>query len=121
MCNLIEPKFGELYYALLIGEGSIQNGLRPVLVAQNDIGNKFSPTITIIPLTTKNKAAYMPTHIYVGDYNECGLGTTSTIMVEQIQTIPKTRLQSKIGVLPKKYYDEIASAINIQMPFSVGR
>ena len=117
MNSLIDPKFGELYYAFLVGEGSIQNGIRPVLIAQNNVGNKHSPTITVIPITSKNKAEYLPTHVFVKDYIECGLGTTSTIMVEQIQTIPKNNLQSKIGVIPESYLAKIGQAISIQMPF----
>ena len=116
--------FGDICFAYMNSKAeetqthsSVQSGLRPVLIAQNDIGNKYSTTVTVIPFTGKKKASYMPTHIAVDDFIECGLTYKSVLMVEQIQTISKNNVISHIGRLPEKYYPEIAKAINIQCPF----
>ena len=87
---------GELYYAdLTEGIGSEQSGCRPVVIVQNDIGNFFSPTTIIVPLTSKIKTN-MPTHINV-EIPE--LTRKSTILTEQVRTIDKSRLKEYIGKL----------------------
>jgi len=90
---------GELYYADLgIGVGSEQNGYRPVVVIQNDVGNKHSPTTIVAAVSTQIKSkAKLPTHFYVS--HECGLVQPSIIMLEQIRTIDKTRMDKYIGKL----------------------
>lgn len=90
---------GELYYADLgIGVGSEQNGYRPVVVIQNDVGNKHSPTTIVAAISTQIKTkAKLPTHFYVSP--ACGLAQPSIIMLEQIRTIDKTRLDKYIGKL----------------------
>lgn len=115
---MVFPKFGDVYYANLQAENSsIQFGVRPVLIAQNDTGNKYAPTVTIIPFTGKHKAVYMPTHIVIDNYIECGLFYSSILMVEQIRTISKDQLICRIGSLPKEYYPAIGQALNTQCPF----
>ena len=111
------PKFGDIYYAILSGHypNSVQTGTRPVLIAQNNTGNKYSPTVTVIPVTKKHKASYMPTHIDI-DYSG-GLAYNSVLMVEQIQTISKDQLVSRVGKLDKSYYEQIKKALSIQCPF----
>ena len=90
---------GELYYADLgIGVGSEQNGYRPVVVIQNDVGNKHSPTTIVAAVSTQIKSkAKLPTHFYVS--HECGLVQPSIIMLEQIRTIDKARMDKYIGKL----------------------
>ncbi|MBQ2450758.1 MAG: type II toxin-antitoxin system PemK/MazF family toxin [Lachnospiraceae bacterium] len=90
---------GELYYADLgTGVGSEQNGYRPVVVIQNDVGNKYSTTTIVAAISTKMKSkANLPTHFYVS--HECGLVQPSIIMLEQIRTIDKARLDKYIGRL----------------------
>lgn len=89
----------ELYYADLgIGVGSEQNGYRPVVVIQNDVGNKHSPTTIVAAISTQIKTkAKLPTHFHVSP--ACGLAQPSIIMLEQIRTIDKTRLDKYIGKL----------------------
>ena len=90
---------GELYYANLgIGVGSEQNGYRPVVVIQNDVGNKHSPTTIVAAISTQIKTkAKLPTHFHVSP--ACGLAQPSIIMLEQIRTIDKARLEKYIGKL----------------------
>jgi len=92
-------KRGDLYFADLSPVvGSEQGGLRPVLIIQNDIGNKYSPTVIAAAVTSQLNKAKLPTHIEIraGDY---GLQKDSVILLEQIRTIDKRRLKEKIGVL----------------------
>lgn len=80
---------GELYYADLgKGIGSEQEGYRPVVIIQNNMGNKYSPTVIVAPVTTNHDAkAKLPTHCYIGE--ESGLDTSSVILLEQLRTIDK--------------------------------
>lgn len=92
-------KRGEIYFADLSPViGSEQGGVRPVLVVQNDVGNKYSPTIIISAITSKIDKAKLPTHVELGagDYN---LPKNSVILLEQVRTIDKRRLKDKIGFL----------------------
>lgn len=90
---------GELYYADLgTGIGSEQNGYRPVVIIQNDVGNRHSPTTIVAAISTKiNTKANLPTHFHVSP--ACGLAQPSIIMLEQIRTIDKARLEKYIGKL----------------------
>lgn len=92
-------KRGDIFYADLSPVvGSEQGGVRPVLVIQNDIGNKYSPTIIAAAITSKINKAKMPTHIELSA-NVYGLNKDSVILLEQIRTIDKRRLREKIGRL----------------------
>ena len=92
-------KRGELYYADLSPVvGSEQGGVRPVLVVQNDTGNKYSPTVIAAAVTSKINKARLPTHIELP--SAFGLAKDSVILLEQIRTIDKKRLLSRIGELP---------------------
>ena len=91
--------------------GSEQGEIRPVLVVQNNIGNKFSPTVTIVPLTSRTKNN-LPTHVVI---NESFLPTLSTALVEQIRTIDKSRLIKYMGKLNENIMSKINNAIAIQM------
>ncbi|MDE7301065.1 MAG: type II toxin-antitoxin system PemK/MazF family toxin [Clostridia bacterium] len=110
-------KRGELYYADLSPVvGSEQGGVRPVLVVQNDVGNKYSPTIIAAAVTSKINKAKLPTHIElpVGDF---GLAKDSVILLEQIRTLDKRRLKEKIGELPSVTMTRVDKAILISLGF----
>lgn len=90
-------KRGELYYADLSPVvGSEQGGVRPVLVVQNDVGNKYSPTVIAAAVTSKINKAKLPTHIELPS-NSYGLAKDSVILLEQIRTLDKRRLKERIG------------------------
>ena len=105
-------KRGDIYYADLSPVvGSEQSGVRPILIIQNDIGNKYSPTIIGVPITSKAKIR-MPTHIAI-EGNKYGLDKDSIILAEQIRTLDKSRLKEKVGRLDKKVLEQVKKAIEI--------
>ena len=111
-------KRGELYYADLSPVvGSEQGGVRPVLVVQNDVGNKYSPTVIAAPVTSKINKAKLPTHIELptGSY---GLAKDSVILLEQIRTLDKRRLKERIGELNETTMTRVDKAILISLGFS---
>ena len=88
---------GDMFYADLSPVvGSEQGGVRPVLIIQNDVGNKHSPTVIAAAITSQTGKAKLPTHIEIGSQNN-GLKTDSIVLAEQIRTIDKSRLKEKIG------------------------
>jgi len=90
-------KRGEIYYADLSPVvGSEQGGVRPILIVQNDIGNKYSPTVIVAAITSQINKAKLPTHIELksGDF---GLQKDSVILLEQLRTLDKKRLKEKVG------------------------
>ena len=90
-------KRGDMFYADLSPViGSEQGGVRPVLIIQNDTGNKYSPTVIAAAITSQTGKAKLPTHIEIGS-QEAGLKADSVVLVEQIRTIDKSRLREKIG------------------------
>ena len=110
-------KRGELYYADLSPVvGSEQGGVRPVLVVQNDVGNKYSPTIIAAAVTSKINKAKLPTHIElpIGDF---GLQKDSVILLEQIRTLDKRRLKERISELPEITMSKVDKAILISLGF----
>lgn len=110
-------KRGELYYADLSPVvGSEQGGVRPVLVVQNDVGNKFSPTVIAAAVTSKINKAKLPTHIELPS-NEYGLNKDSVILLEQIRTLDKHRLKERIGELPSETMSKVDRAILISLGF----
>ncbi|MDR1774748.1 MAG: type II toxin-antitoxin system PemK/MazF family toxin [Clostridioides sp.] len=99
MSEINEIKRGDLFYADLSPVvGSEQGGVRPVLVIQNDVGNKYSPTVIIAAITSQINKAKLPTHVEIKAY-KYGLNKDSVILLEQIRTIDKKRLREKIGLL----------------------
>ena len=105
-------KRGDIYYADLSPVvGSEQSGIRPILIIQNDIGNKFSPTIIGVPITSKSKIS-MPTHIAI-EGNKYGLEKDSIILAEQIRTLDKSRLKERVGRLDNKVLNKVKRAIEI--------
>ncbi|MGN0817595.1 MAG: type II toxin-antitoxin system PemK/MazF family toxin [Candidatus Coproplasma sp.] len=110
-------KRGELYYADLSPVvGSEQGGVRPVLVVQNDVGNKYSPTIIAAAVTSKINKAKLPTHIELPS-NSYGLAKDSVILLEQIRTLDKRRLKERIGELPAATMSQVDKAILISLGF----
>jgi mRNA interferase MazF len=110
-------KRGELYYADLSPViGSEQGGIRPVLILQNDVGNKYSPTIIAAAVTSQINKAKLPTHIEISA-KEYGLPKDSVILLEQIRTIDKRRLQEKIGVLDSHIMNQVNEALLISLGF----
>lgn len=108
----MKVKRGEIYYADLSPViGSEQAGVRPVLIVQNDVGNKFSPTIIAIAITSKQKVR-LPTHIEI-EGTRYGLDKDSVILAEQIRTLDKKRLREKVGKLDEETMEKVKKAIEI--------
>ena len=106
-------KRGDIYYADLSPVvGSEQGGVRPVLIVQNDIGNKYSPTVIAAAITSQINKAKMPTHIELSA-KEYGLNKDSVILLEQIRTIDKKRLREKIGRLDEGLMANVNGALSI--------
>ncbi len=108
-------KRGELYYADLSPNfGSEQGGVRPVLIVQNDVGNRYSPTIIAAAVTSRLDKAKLPTHIEISalDY---GLTKDSVILLEQIRTIDKRRLRERIGELPVSVMSRVNDGLKISL------
>ena len=111
-------KRGEVYYAELSPvTGSEQGGLRPVLVIQNDVGNKYSPTIIVAAITSQINKAKLPTHVEL-NAEEYGLSRDSVILLEQIRTIDKKRLREKICLLDDDRMELVDSCASISMGLS---
>jgi len=106
-------KRGDIYYADLSPViGSEQGGIRPVLIIQNDVGNKYSPTVIAAAITSQINKAKMPTHIELSA-SEYGLYKDSVILLEQIRTIDKKRLREKVAHLDKKLMETVDDALAI--------
>lgn len=117
-CRFQFIKRGELYYADLSPVvGSEQGGIRPVLVVQNDVGNKYSPTIIAAAVTSKLSKARLPTHIELSA-SVYGLMRDSVVLLEQIRTIDKRRLKERIGLLSPQIMNEVDGALLISLGFS---
>ena len=98
MLDLIVKK-GDLFFADLSPVvGSEQGGVRPVLVVQNDVGNKYSPTIIVAAVTSQTSKAKLPTHVELAA-TQGGLSKNSVVLLEQLRTIDKQRLKERIGAL----------------------
>lgn len=108
-------KRGDVFYADLSPVvGSEQGGVRPVLVIQNDIGNKYSPTVIIAAITSQINKAKLPTHVEITG-QEYGLPKDSVILLEQIRTIDKKRLREKVGRFDKEMMNYVDDALNISV------
>lgn len=106
---------GEVYFADLSPVvGSEQGGVRPVLIIQNDIGNRFSPTIIVAAITAQIQKAKLPTHVEI-KAKKHGLERDSVILLEQIRTLDKQRLTDKITKLDKEKMKEVDRALKISL------
>jgi mRNA interferase MazF len=112
-------KRGDIYYADLSPVvGSEQGGLRPVLIIQNDIGNRYSPTVIAAAITSRMGKTRLPTHIDVYA-DKVGLAKDSVILLEQIRTLDKRRLKEKMGHLDDAMMNEVNAAIAVS--FGLGQ
>jgi Growth inhibitor len=106
-------KRGDIYYADLSPVvGSEQGGMRPVLIVQNNTGNKHSPTVIAAAITSQIGKARLPTHIELSAQSY-GLSRDSVILLEQIRTIDKTRLRERMGKLDESVMDRVDNAISV--------
>ena len=114
----MDIKRGEIYMTELpnIG-GSIQSGYRPVFILSNNKNNTYSPTLNIIPITSKMNKRRLPVHVELWSYQDYGLKTPSTMLIEQIMTIPVDHLDMCVGqISDSKILSSICKAIEIQFP-----
>lgn len=106
-------KRGEIYLANLNPSlGSEQSGIRPVLIIQNDTGNRYSPTVIVLAITSKEKKN-IPTHVKIGAMQ--GLEKDSVVLVEQVRTVDKERLIKRLGMLSFDKMQEIKEALKISL------
>ena len=113
---ILMVKRGDIFYADLSPVvGSEQGGIRPVLIVQNDVGNKYSPTVIIVAITSQINKAKLPTHIELAG-DEYGLSKDSVILAEQVRTIDKRRLKERIGRLD----DVLMAQIDLALKISFG-
>jgi len=111
-------KRGEIYYADLSPVvGSEQGGIRPVLILQNDIGNKYSPTIIVAAITSKTGKTKLPTHIEL-EGEKHGLPKNSIVLLEQIRTIDKKRLREKLGGLNNSAMNRVENGLLVSLGFT---
>jgi len=108
-------KRGEIYYADLSPVvGSEQGGIRPVLIVQNDVGNKYSPTVIAAAITSQRFKTNLPTHIQV-NADGCGLSKDSIVLLEQVRTLDKKRLKERMGNLDTEDMDRIDRALSVSL------
>ena len=109
-------KRGDIYYADLSPVvGSEQGGLRPVLIIQNDIGNRYSPTVIAAAITSRMSKTHLPTHIDIYA-DKAGLAKDSVVLLEQVRTLDKRRLKEKMGHLD----DDVMQVVNSAIAVSFG-
>ena len=107
-------KRGEIYYADLSPVvGSEQGGVRPVLIIQNDTGNRYSPTVIAAAITSQTGKARLPTHIELPVQQECGLTRDSVVLLEQVRTLDKRRLRERMGRVDDQVMEKIDTAIAV--------
>ena len=117
-CESLNIKRGDIYYADLSPVvGSEQGGLRPVLIIQNDVGNRYSPTVIAAAITSKMSKTHLPTHIDIYA-DKVGLQKDSVILLEQIRTIDKQRLKEKMGHLSDRMMAEVDEALSVSFGLS---
>ena len=110
-----EIKRGQIWYADLSPvKGSEQGGARPVLILQNDMGNKYSPTVIVAIITSKHTKAKLPTHIWLSIATS-GLSVNSMVELEQIRTLDKSRLKEYMGYIQKGEQRLVDEAIKISL------
>lgn len=106
-------KRGDIYYADLSPVvGSEQGGIRPVLIIQNDVGNRFSPTVIAAAITSRQGKTKLPTHIPIGA-QDSGLQKDSVVLLEQVRTLDKRRLREKMGSVGVQAMQEINRALSV--------
>ena len=117
----MQVKRGDIYYADLSPVvGSEQGGVRPVLIVQNDVGNRYSPTVIAAAITSQREKTRLPTHIELHS-EDCGLSRDSVVLLEQIRTIDKRRLKERMGRLDNSSMNQIDRALSISFGLSSER
>lgn len=111
-------KQGDVHYATLNSIGSVQGGMRPVVIMQNNVGNKYSPTVTVVPLTSKSKAMKQPTHAKIIANGVNGLKCDSVALGEQITTIPSENISKRVGTLDEIEMKSVWGAVFNQISFA---
>ena len=112
---------GEIYYADLSPVvGSEQVGMRPVLIVQNDVGNRYSPTVIAAAITSQQNKARLPTHIEI-EARTYGLSKNSVVLLEQVRTLDKRRLRERMGCLDEKAMQRVDGAIAISLGLRADR
>ena len=112
---------GEIYYADLSPVvGSEQGGMRPVLIVQNDVGNRYSPTVIAAAITSQQNKARLPTHIEI-EARTYGLSKNSVVLLEQVRTLDKRRLRERMGCLDEKVMQRVDGAIAISLGLQAER
>lgn len=107
-------KRGDIFYADLSPVvGSEQGGVRPVLIIQNDTGNRYSPTVIAAAITSQTGKARLPTHIELPVEEDCGLTKDSVVLLEQVRTLDKRRLREKMGRVDERVMEKIDTAIAV--------
>ena len=114
----LNVKRGDIFYADLSPVvGSEQGGIRPVIIIQNDIGNRYSPTVIVAAITSQINKAKLPTHVEISS-EEYGLNRDSVVLLEQIRTLDKKRVKEKIGHMTeddmKKVNKSLLISLNLQ-------
>ena len=118
--KFMSVKRGDIYYADLSPVvGSEQGGLRPVLIIQNDIGNRYSPTVIAAAITSRMSKTHLPTHIDIFA-DKAGLSKDSVVLLEQIRTLDKKRLKEKMGHLDDDMMNVVNSAIAVSFGLDAG-
>ena len=111
-------KRGDIYYADLSPVvGSEQGGMRPVLIVQNDVGNRFSPTVIAAAITSQKYKTNLPTHIRV-NADGCGLAKDSIVLLEQVRTLDKQRLKERMGELDEGAMNKVDNALSVSFGLS---
>ena len=104
---------GEIYYADLSStRGSEQGGIRPVVIVQNNLGNKHAPTTIVAPITSRLTKRPLPTHVAL---NGCGLTSESVILMEQVRVIDKERIINRLGVIDEETQKKVDKALLISL------
>ena len=117
---MMQVKRGEIYSADLDPvRGSEQGGIRPVLVIQNNVGNRFSPTVIVLAITSQTQTARLPTHVAVAA-GCTGLTRASVVLAEQVRTLEKARLGRRIGALGPEDMERVDAALRASLGFPAG-
>jgi len=114
------PRTAEIWMCWLENkDGSIQSGYRPVYIASNDMNNRYSTTLNVIPITSKRKKP-LPVHVELDRYQEYGLSIQSTMLVEQIMTVSADKLHKRVGrIMDLETLRKISDALAVQIPVFV--
>jgi mRNA interferase MazF len=116
----VNVRRGDIYYADLSPVvGSEQGGVRPVLIVQNDVGNRFSPTVIAAAITSQRDKTKLPTHIQL-QADDSGLVRDSIVLLEQIRTIDKRRLKERMGRLDSQSMNQVDQALSISFGLGSG-